>query len=155
MPEKKEKTEKRRKERVAAVKKQLRAAVSKLNGAPPPNTVSSNRLELLITVVGRSKTEYYLDLIQSFNVNMQAAVWAQGTADEKTLSLLGLTDSEKTVIFSVIQQNKIADAMNALDVKFKTIKDGKGVAFTVPLTSVIGKLIYGFLSNNEEFRENK
>lgn len=155
MPEKKEKTEKKRKERVAAVKKQLRAAASKLNGTPPPNTVSSNRLELLITVVGRSKTEYYLDLIQSFNVNMQAAVWAQGTADEKTLSLLGLTDSEKTVIFSVIQQNKIADAMNALDVKFKTIKDGKGVAFTVPLTSVIGKLIYGFLSNNEEFRENK
>ena len=28
--------------------------------------------------------------------------------------------------------------------KFHTIKDGKGVACTIPLTSVIGTLIYGF-----------
>ena len=61
---------------------------------------------------------------------------------------LGLADSEKSVIFSVIQQSKIDDAINMLDEKFRTIKDGKGVAFTVPLTSVIGSLIYRFLSNN-------
>lgn len=155
MTEKTEKVKQRSKERVAAVKKQLRVAASKLNGKPAPSTVSSNRLELLITIVSRSKAEYYLDLIQSFNVNMQTSVLAHGTADAKTMSLLGLTDNEKTVIFSVIQQNKIPDAMHALDLKFKTIKDGKGVACTVPLTSVIGKLIYGFLSNNEEFRESK
>ena len=42
--------------------------------------------------------------------------------------------------------------MNRVDLqkrkKFNTIKDGKGIAFTIPLTSVIGTLIYGFLSNN-------
>jgi len=31
---------------------------------------------------------------------------------------------------------------------FKTMKNGKGIAFTVPMTSVIGVSIYGFLSNN-------
>ena len=40
------------------------------------------------------------------------------------------------------------DAVAALDEKFKTIKGGKGVAFTIPLSSVIGTLIYRFLSNN-------
>ena len=64
------------------------------------------------------------------------------------LGLLGLTDSEKAVIFGVIQESKIPDAMHTLEEKFNTIKDGKGVACTVPLTSVIGTLIYGFLSNN-------
>lgn len=112
------------------------------------NTVVSNRLELLVTIVGRKKVEYYADLIQSLDVNLQVIAHGRGTADAKMLVYLGLADSEKSVIFSVIQQSKIDDAINMLDEKFRTIKDGKGVAFTVPLTSVIGSLIYRFLSNN-------
>lgn len=115
---------------------------------PNGNTVTSNILELLITIVDRSKAEYYTDLIQSFDVNMQVTAFGHGTADEKMLVYLGLGDSEKAVIFSVIQQNKLSDAIATLDEKFKTIRNGKGVAFTIPLTSVIGALIYRFLSNN-------
>ena len=115
---------------------------------PNGNTVTSNILELLITIVDRSKAEYYTDLIQSFDVHMQVTAFGHGTADEKMLVYLGLGDSEKAVIFSVIQQNKLSDAIATLDEKFKTIRNGKGVAFTIPLTSVIGALIYRFLSNN-------
>lgn len=53
------------------------------------------------------------------------------------------------VIISVIQESKIPDALRVLEEKFNTIKGGKGVACTVPLSSVIGTLIYGFLSNNK------
>lgn len=111
-------------------------------------TVTSNPLELLITVVNRKKAEYYVDLIQSFEVNLQTTIFGRGTANAKTLELLGLTDSDKAVIFSVIQQDRIDDALQSLEEKFKTIKDGKGIALTVPLTSVIGALIFRFLSNN-------
>ena len=72
------------------------------------------------------------------------------------MSYLGLTDNEKAVIFSVIQENKVPDAAHLLEQKFNSIKDGKGIAFTVPLSSVIGTLIYGFLSNNRTVvREDK
>ena len=113
------------------------------------NTVTSNRLKLLITIVGRNKAEFYTDLIQSYSVNMQMVLMARGTASAKMLSLLGLADNEKAVILSVIQENKIEGALSKIDEKFRTIKDGKGVAFTIPLTSVIGALIYGFLSDNK------
>lgn len=114
-----------------------------------PNTVKSNRLKLLITVVSRNKAEYFMDLIQSFKVNMQMVALANGTADAKMLGLMGLSgNNEKAVIFSVIQEEKIPSALAALENKFNTIKDGKGISFTVPLTSVIGALIYGFLSDN-------
>lgn len=112
------------------------------------NTVKSNRLELLVTIVNRKKAEYYADLIQSLDVNMQVTAYGHGTADAKMLVYLGLAESEKAVIFSVIQQQHISDALSMLEEKFATIKDGKGVAFTVPLTSVIGSLIYRFLSNS-------
>ncbi len=126
------------------------------NELPNNNTVTENRLELLITTVNRSKGEYYADLIQSFDVNMQFMAMGHGTADAKTLSMFGFTDSDKTVIFSVIQGNKLQAALDALEEKFRTIKNGKGIAYTVPLSGVIGKLIFGFLSNNRSMiAENK
>ena len=136
-----------RKEKAILLKKELRQRVAqKLR--PVSNTVTSNKLKLLVTVVGRKKAEYYLDLLQSFDVNMQMVALAHGTANAKMLDLLGLTDSEKAVIFSVIQENKVPDAMHLLEEKFNTIKDGKGVSCTLPISSLIGALIYGFLSNN-------
>lgn len=114
------------------------------------NTVSSNPLKLLVTIVSRNKSEYYLDLIQSFDVNMQCVLLGQGTADKSMMGLLGLTDSDKAVIVSVIQSKNVSDALSSLEEKFNTIKGGKGVACTLSLTSVIGVLIYGFLSNDRE-----
>ena len=136
------------KERVTKVKKEIKQHVAAKVKAASPNTVTSNRLKLLVTIVARKKADYYTDLIQSFDVNMQMIVLAEGTANAKMLGILGLTDTEKAVLLGVIQEDKIPDAMNTLEEKFKTIKDGKGVACTIPLTSVIGTLIYGFLSNN-------
>lgn len=137
-------TKVRRKFKAASLKPELKNHANKQN----QNKVTSNRLELLVTIVGRNKGEYYADLIQSLDVNLQVTAFGHGTADAKMLVLLGLDNSEKAVIFSVIQENKISDAVTMLDEKFKTIKDGKGIAFTVPLTSVIGTLIFRFLSNN-------
>ena len=112
------------------------------------NNVAPIKLKLLITVVNRNKAEYYLDLIQSYDVNMQTVALADGTADQNTLRLLGLTDTKKAVIFSVIKSDKLPKALPKLEEKFKTVKGGNGIAFTVPFTSVIGTLIYGFLSDN-------
>lgn len=128
-------------------RRKIKTESVKLREPVARNTVKSNKLELLITVVGRNKAEYYTDLIQSFDANMQVTAFGHGTADAKMLMLLGLDNSEKAVIFSIVQENKIPDVMRVLEEKFKTIKDGKGVAFTVPLTSVIGTLIFKFLSN--------
>ena len=119
------------------------------------NTVTENKLEILITTVPRNKAEYFVDLIQSFEVNMQMTVFAEGTADNGMLAALGINDSAKAVIISVIQERKIADAVATLEEKFATIKGGKGIAFTIPMSSVIGALIYGFLSNDKTVMENK
>ncbi len=111
--------------------------------------VTSNRLELLITIVDRQKAEFFADLIQSFDVNMQMLVRAEGTANAEMLNLLGLQESQKTVIFSVIKQEKIQDALASIERKFRTIRNGKGIAYTIPMSSLIGVAVYGFLSNNE------
>lgn len=147
----KEHTTSAKKEHTATAKKEQKqhSAPKEKAKTASPNRVKSNKLKLLITIVARKKAEYFTDLIQSFDVNMQMVVMAEGTANAKMLGLLGFLDNEKAVILSVIQESKIPDTLNTLESKFQTIRDGKGIAFTVPLTSVIGTLIYGFLSNNK------
>ena len=61
--------------------------------------------------------------------------------------MLGLEDSDKSVIFSVIREDRATEVLHGLEDKFKTIKNGKGIAFTIPMSSVIGVAIYRFLSN--------
>ena len=106
------------------------------------------KLKLLVTVVNRNKTEFFIDLISGLDVNFQTSVPAQGTARSDMLHLLGLEDSDKSVIFSVIKEESAEKAMHTLEDKFHSVRGGKGIAFTIPLTSVIGVAIYRFLSDN-------
>ena len=128
-------------------KKVSEARESKRVSSPRPLTPP--KLKLLITVVNRQKAELFLGLLQGFDVNMQLSMAAQGTASTEMLQMLGLTDTDKAVIFSVIREDRADEALRYLDDKFHTIKNGKGVAFTVPMTGVIGVAIYQFLSNYE------
>lgn len=105
------------------------------------------KLMLLFTIVNRNKAEFYADVLQKFEINMQLILAANGTADTKIQSLLGLTDLQKSVIISVIRRDKSRAALSELDEKFRTVKGGKGIAYTVPMTSTIGVAIYQFLSN--------
>ena len=111
--------------------------------------ISPVRLELLITVVEKSKASFYMDLIQSFDVNLQIAVSGQGTADQELLHYLGLSDTDKAVIFSIVREDQLDILTEILASKFRSIKNGKGVSAAIPFTSMIGTLLFGFLSNNK------
>ncbi len=113
-----------------------------------PFKTDLKKLKLLITVVNRKKTEFYLDYLTGFEVNFQTAVAAQGTASSDMMFLLGLAESDKSVIFSILREDRAEEAMQGLEEKFHNLRGGKGIAFTVPLTGVIGVAIYRFLSNN-------
>ena len=105
-----------------------------------------DKMQLLFTVVNRNKTEFFVDFLYGFNINMQMVLSAQGTASDQIISLLGLTENEKSVIISVVRRDKAKEALEALEEKFKSVKGAKGIAYTVPMSSTIGVAIYQFLS---------
>lgn len=104
-------------------------------------------LELVITIVEKNKAEFYMDMIQSFEVNFQFAAPAHGTAKAEILDYLGIADTDKTVIFSVVREDKLDDLTYMLGQKFSSVRGGKGVAVSVPFTSMIGTSVYTFLCN--------
>ncbi len=114
------------------------------------NTVNESaikKLKLLFTVVDRPKSEFYLDVLSQFEVNCQMVTGGLGTANSELISMLGL-NIHKAVILSVVREDRCEEIMKCLETKFATIKNGKGIAFAVPLSSVIGVNNYQFLSNN-------
>ena len=119
---------------------------TKKNEKPAVNT-DFKKLKLLVTVVPRNKTESFMDFLTAYEVNFQTSVLASGTAKSDTLYMLGLEDSDKSVIFSLIREDRATEALHGLEDKFHTVKHGKGIAFTIPLTSVIGVAMYRFMSN--------
>lgn len=108
--------------------------------------LAPNKLLMLVTVVPRRKAEFFLDLLQSFEVNLQMEVSAFGTAS--SFGLLN-SDREKQALFSVIRQDMAQQALQELEKKFSTIRGGKGIAFTIPMTSTVGVAVYKFLSNKQ------
>ena len=116
------------------------------------NDSSIKKLKLLVTIVDRPKGEFYLDVISQFDVNCQMVLGGLGTAHSEILELLGL-EPHKAVILSVVREDMVDPVMKNLENKFSTIRGGKGIAFAVPLSSVIGVNMYQFLSNNKLGRE--
>lgn len=115
--------------------------------AAKTSMTAPNKMQLLFAVVPRQKTEFYIDLLHHFEINLQMVLSAHGTAGDNVRELLGLTDSEKSVIISAVRRDKAAEALGMLEQKFKAVKGGKGIAYTVPMSSTIGVAIYQFLSN--------
>ena len=115
------------------------------------NESSIKKLKLLFTVVDRPKAEFYLDVLSQFEVNCQMVTNGMGTAKSELQNMLGL-NIHKAVILSVVREDKTEEIIQCLENKFATIKNGKGIAFAVPLSSIIGVNNYQFLSN---YRQKK
>ena len=118
--------------------------------------LAPERLVLLVTVVNKGKGTFFSDLLQqTFDANLQMCFVGDGTARSDLIEFLGLKDSRRSVIFSVVRASQLDAIEAALEDRFVTVNGGTGIAFTVPLSSVIGKLSYGFLSNERRLIEGE
>ncbi len=110
------------------------------------------KLEMLFVVVHDNKQSYYSSLIQSHQANIQLTFPCKGT-EHLLLNYLGLADRPKSLILSLVREDEAAQVIDHLKGTFQKGKDYKGIAFTVPLSSIIGTLAYGFLSNVKGVKE--
>ena len=117
--------------------------------------IAPERLVLLVTVVNKDTGTFFVDLLRTFDVNLQISFAGTGTAHSDLIELLGLKDDQRSVIFSVVRAERVDAILSALEERFQSFNDGTGIAFTMPLSSVIGKLSYGFLSNERRLSEGE
>ncbi len=108
------------------------------------------KLYLLVTVVQKGKGTFFADLLQTFGSNLQICMTGTGTARQDLVEFLGLKDNRRSVIFSIVREEKLNAILEALEDRFYSVNGKTGISFAIPLSSVIGKLSYGFLSNDPQ-----
>ena len=107
---------------------------------------STKKLYLLFTVVRKQKTDFFLDLLQEFNVNMQIVTIGNGTSESVIFSD---EVGSAAIIMSVITEDNLKKAIKTLKEKIDDMLGGRGICWSVPFDSVMGVTFFNFLSNNK------
>ena len=128
-------------------KKELETALSKVKNEGLQAPV---KLKILVTIIDRKKVDFYVSNLEGFGANIQEIIYASGTTPRK--DILGIKVSEKAVILSVVREDRIKEILATYEDKYFQTKNGKGIAFTIPIKSMIGVMLYQFLAGIEKER---
>ncbi len=97
------------------------------------------KLDLLVTVVDHGLDKKVLSMYRSMSVTSWMSTYGRGTATSEMLQYLGLGEPEKDVQFAVVPSFAVADIFAELHKRLSLDKPGRGIAFTVPLSSIAGR----------------
>lgn len=123
-------------------------------GAAPPKA-EHKPVKLLITIVDRGRGTRVLEICAKEYCNFHLSFMGRGTADTDLLDYLGLGETKKDIVFSIVLEEKLERVMEALHRELKLDDAGGGIAFTIPISSVGGPMTLKFISGlYETFHNN-
>ncbi len=109
---------------------------------------SSEKLDIIFTIVSRGKGETVVDFLREIDVPHSTICHGRGTAPSAILELLGLGVTEKDVVLTVVKNEQSAKIIRKISKKMDFAKPGHGITFTVPIQSVAGIMGFKFLTTD-------
>ncbi len=112
-------------------------------------------IKLLFTIVDRGKGKTVIETLNAVCESFHLSFMGHGTAGSDILDYLGLGETEKDLVLSVVREECMAETLAAVQREFKLDVPGNGIAFTIRITSVGGpatlQLISGTQGSLEEY----
>ena len=131
----------------------LKRKVTSLNFRDAENGHAYEPVKLMVTIVDRGKGEKITKLYWQYGITFHLICLGRGTADLNLLSYLGLGETEKDVVLSVITESRVPNIMQVLLKEMNFDVPGNGIAFTIPIGSVDGSAALKFISNIVQGKE--
>lgn len=113
--------------------------------APAEQQERAARPKLLVGVVNRGSGRKVKRILNDLSVALSITFTGYGTARSALLDYLGIGETEKTILFSLIPETDEARIMRELRNQMSLYLAGKGILFTVPLAGVSEKIADGIL----------
>lgn len=110
------------------------------------------RLKLMVTITDRPKGEVAARVCAGLGLQFHLGLLGRGTASSEVLDFLGLGETDKAVILSLVPEPLIAAAKAELTRVLQLRYPGKGILFTMPLSG-ISRRAAACLSRPEPERE--
>ncbi|MCR5506078.1 MAG: hypothetical protein K6F07_03700 [Bacilli bacterium] len=105
------------------------------------------KLIVFVTIVNRGLASPITKIFQNMGCSAQFVQRGNGTAVKEIRDILGIEDTSKDIVFSIVREEKVEDIKVELSAFFLASKYNKGIAFTIPMSSMIGVKVYQFLAN--------
>lgn len=101
-------------------------------------------VQLLITITRRADAEDFVRFFNDEGVSVVYSAVCNGTARLKTLSLLGLEQTEKSIHFAMTTRMMAGQLLDRLSRVMQIDLPDRGIALAVPLSSIGGKTTMDF-----------
>ena len=108
------------------------------------------KISLVVTIVNRGCGNEINQVLSNQNVFFRMVLLAHGTADSDLLDYLGLGETEKDVVLCTVESSRVPALLQELKREMSLEEIGKGIAFSIPISSVGGPVTYRFLQGERE-----
>jgi len=115
---------------------------------------SKSKIKMLLAIMPRGKGEDVTDFLRDRNILFNLIILGKGTDTSGLSDLLGLGDSKKDIVFSVIEGGRVEEILEELAIEFNLKEKGHGVAFTVNINSVSCQRILNYFTGIMEDNNN-
>lgn len=127
------------------------AIINKKPSKKPSNLIEKQedlkKLCIFIVVVNRGLAKPISKIFQTYGSNAQFIQRGYGTASKEIRDILGIEDTSKDIVLSIIRKDKVEDVKPELNAFFHVNKYNRGIGFSIPMTSIIGVKLYQFLTD--------
>ena len=96
------------------------------------------KLYMMVITIPKGKKEIIGDLLERFDVTGYLSTLASGSLEKSF---------QKELMFCIIKEDKIKEAILALEDKFNHFRQKTSMLYTIPLNNIIGVSSYVALSN--------
>lgn len=111
-------------------------------------------LKVLFTIIDYKQEPELLKLYNEQHIPFHLIFHGQGTASSQILDYLGLGDTKKFVVISIIPDYKISVILDILQSKLHFNMAGRGIAFTIAITG-ISSILCKIIAEQENYMDIK
>lgn len=141
----------RKKAKITQIVKTVKNKKKEENTIPFEDREELKSLSLLVTIVNRNQSNYFVEAYKNKGAALSTILFAHSLPPEDIIQILaGESNLRKDMVLTIIKTEEIDNFIKIASDRFKISKASKGIAFTIPLDSVSGIVVYKFLSDHNK-----
>ena len=138
---------KTKKIKLEKINKKLNEVKNKKNKRTSNSNTKVEKLKLLCVIVHRNQANFYIDSFTNLGVSEVYDVFGEGTAPKDIDTIVGTNDSDKSLVMCLVKESLLNKCLEIINGRFLLSKQAKGIAFTIPIKSMVGVIMYRYLAN--------
>lgn len=109
-------------------------------------------LKCLFVIVNQYQGNYYINQFKDLGASCAFLSYGKGTATDDLKHILGIGEDKKDIVICLVRADEIDKYLDVCKERFKVSSVAKGIAFAVPVDSMISVFAYKFVSNTRQNR---